>query len=234
MKLLTEKESVLVDDEHVVDGPPVGEGHVAGALHGVRDDGPHVLGDHSDLPLLQRGLLRLGEPGEVLRLVLELDHIDLLDVLELLLGVDAVDVLLESNIRRTEDIARDLDVPLHCEGLLGVVSSYPHLAHVVNCVTVRVLRPGDLLLRLKKSRIRGSDDDLLCGQGAHGDLDHGAANTDHGLQGHDKLEIFLLRIRLALLPHVVECRLGKVQAAFCDPDWLIVLKVQLHRVKFLP
>ena len=83
-----------------------------------------------------------------------------------------------------------------------MVSSYVHRAHVEHSVTVRVLASGHLPLGLKykMSRIGGSHYDLLRGQAADGDLHHGATDPDHGLQRHNKLEIFLLRVRLALLP----------------------------------
>ena len=61
----------------------------------------------------------------------------------------------------------------------------------------------------------------LCGEAEEGHLHLGVVGPEHhGLEGDDQLEEPLLRVGPALLPHVVQGRLGEVQPPNGHPHWL--------------
>jgi len=230
-----EEEPVLVDDEHVVDLSPAGERHVARALHRVRHHGRHLLRDHADLARRQLRALLRGEGGEVLGLVAELHHLQPLHVLQLRARVQRRDALLQPHVRGAEHVARDLDVAGDGERLPALVRAHGDLAEVVDGVGGGAAGPGHLLLGLEQPGVARPHDDPLRGEAAHR---HGlgppAAPRHHGLQRHHQLEVLLLGVGFPLLPHVVQRRLGEVEATLCDPDWMIVFEVDLYREELLP
>ena len=66
------------------------------------------------------------------------------------------------------------------------------------------------------------DDDPLGGEAEEGHLHLGVVGAEHdGLEGDHQLEKPLLRVGSPLLPHVVQRRLGEVQAADGHPHWLV-------------
>lgn len=74
------------------------------------------------------------------RVVLVLDDANLIDVVELILGVELADVVLHAFIARLDDVTGDFDVAVHHQALVGHVGVDANLALMEN----RILRDAAL------------------------------------------------------------------------------------------
>ena len=90
---------------------------------GIGQDLLHVLSNNSGLRcVFQSILLLLGQLVRELLSVFVLHNLDFVDIVQLLLGIQLSDFLLDSEIARLKQLSGQLDVALNGESLTGLIS----------------------------------------------------------------------------------------------------------------
>lgn len=187
-------------------------------MHRVGENLLQLLRDDSRLEALRIQLVVAGER----RIVLITHDADLVDVLQLLVGAELADVELDALVARLDDVARNLHVSVHHKALVGHVRVDPDLALMEN----RILRDSalptaEIDVALELPRVGRPNDDPL----ARVADDRVVAGVGVRVQPHDELEVPLLRVRPALLAHVVARRFREVKTPDGDLPDLSILQI---------